>query len=282
MPQQPRDQRGLPCPGTSRDNHTPPGCPRTDRQYASVQEQYVVPAHSRTNTPHAHLGQPIGAESKDHHHLAIPRPPSRSIPRPIKPIAVRWPGQRIQRGVRLLARPRPSPVSGEHAAKPGAVRDKGHNYPARGHTDRREHPVRKPQPGHRVPKAGPGPAHRRQRVVVAHSHLLTPLATASGTGRHYNSGVQQSRRSPWSLCEEPNDPSSAPTNPRQHSISPLAAKHTECQERGARSGRCGRLGRSLAHAICRPLSWRREPAGRWDVGRDPRPCPCPPVRVLTG
>ena len=182
MPQQACHKRGLPRSGTPCDNHTPPISLRTERQCASVQEHYVVPAHGRTNAPDAYLHQPVGAEPEDRHHLLIPRPPSRPVPPSIKPVAAGWLGQRIQRGGRLLIHPGLSPVGSEHASKPGAIRNEGDDYPAPRHTDRREHPVGKPETGHHAPKAGPGLTYRQERVVVADTHLIAPLAHSIGEG----------------------------------------------------------------------------------------------------
>ena len=182
MPQQPRHKRSLPRPRTPRDNHTPPVSSRTDRQCASVHEQYVVPAHGRANTPDAHLGQPVGAESEDHHHLVIPRPPSRPVPPSIKPVAAGRPGQCIQRGVRLGIRLGRSPVGREHITEAGTIRNESQNDPARRYADRGEHPVGKPETGQHAPETGPALTYRQQRVVVADTHRLAPLACIIGEG----------------------------------------------------------------------------------------------------
>src|SRR6266568_2597784 len=220
MPQQPGHERGLPRTGTSRDNYTPPVGPRSDRQCASVHEHYVVAAHGRANAPDAHLGQPVRAKSEDHHHLLIPGPPSRLVPPSIQPVAAGRPGQRIQRGVRLLIRPGPSPVGREHAAEPGTIGNEGENYPARGYADRRERPVGKPDAGHHVPEAGPRLAYRQQRIVVADTHFVAPLERQHrGTAAATTAAFGSRSPGPRSSREEPNGPPGLPSR-RPAGLSP--------------------------------------------------------------
>jgi hypothetical protein len=156
-----------------------------------VHEHRVVPAHGRADTPDAHLGQPVGAESEHRHHRVLARPPPRLVPAAIKAVAAGWPGQRAQCGVRLRTGRGRSPVGGEQAAEPGAIGHEGDDDPARGHADRREHPVGEPEAGHQAGQAVPGRADGQQRVVVTDAHLdRLPRGQHRRTGGGPASGVR--------------------------------------------------------------------------------------------